>query len=67
MADGKVTVAAPSGNRRQFEQTLTMALKSRGNLLTLARCAKSLELAVVEGRVRELVAETGVVTDIDWG
>lgn len=67
MTEGEATVAAPGGDRRQFEQTLVKALRSRGNLLTLARCAGQLQLGAVEQRARELVAEESVVTDIDRG
>jgi hypothetical protein len=55
------------GDRRQFEQILVKALRSRGNLLTLARCAEQLQLEAVEQRARELVAGESVVTDIDRG
>jgi predicted DNA-binding protein (UPF0251 family) len=56
-----------SGNRQQFERILARALRSRGNVLTMARCASQLELRVVEERARELIAEESVVTDIDRG
>lgn len=45
------------GDRRQFEQTLVKALISRGNLLTLAKCADRLRLRAVEQRAQELIAE----------
>lgn len=60
-------VGAFDSGQRQFEQILTRALRSRGNLLILARCADQLRLRAVERRARELVAERGVVTDIDRG
>lgn len=60
-------VAAFDGGRRQFEQVLARALRSRGNLLVLARCAEQLKLRAVEQRVRELIAEGSLVTDIDRG
>ncbi len=44
---------------------LTRALRNRGNLLTLARCASQLKLRTVEQRA--LVAGEGTVTDIDRG
>jgi len=62
-----VIVAAFNGDLRQFQQILTRALRSKGNLLTLARCARQLNLSAVEQRARELVAEESVVTDIDRG
>jgi hypothetical protein len=67
VAEGKATVAALDGGRRQFEQVLVKALRSRGNLLTLARCAEQLQLEAVEQRARKLVAGESVVTDIDRG
>ena len=67
MAEGEVAVAAFDGDRRQFERVITRALRSKGNLLTLARCAGQLDLMVVERRARKLVAERGVVTDVDRG
>ncbi len=60
-------MAAFDGDRRQFERVLTRALRSKGNLLTLARYADQLELRVVERRARELVAGGSVVTDVDRG
>ena len=60
-------MAAFEGGRRQFEQILTRALRSRGNVLTLARCADQLKLQIVEERARELINEESVVTDIDRG
>jgi len=60
-------VAAFDGGPRQFEQILIKALRSRGNLLTLARCAEQLKLRTVEQRAQRLVAEESVVTDIDRG
>lgn len=62
-----MAAAAPDGDRHQFEQILVKALRSRGNLLTLARCAEQLKLGAVEQRARELVAVESVVTDIDRG
>jgi hypothetical protein len=62
-----MTVAAFDGSPRQFEQILIKALRSRGNLLTLARCAEQLKLRTVEQRAQGLVAEESVVTDIDRG
>jgi hypothetical protein len=67
VAEDAVTVAAFDGDQRHLEQTLTRALRSRGNLLTLARCADQLKLSVVEQRARELVADGSVVTDIERG
>lgn len=67
MAAGKKAMAALDGGPRQFEQILTRALRSRGNLLVLARCAGQLKLKVIEQRARELVAGGSVVTDIDRG
>jgi AraC-like DNA-binding protein len=67
VAEDAVTVAAFGGDQRQLEQTLTRALRSRGNLLTLARCADQLKLSVVEQRARKLVAEGSVVTDVERG
>jgi hypothetical protein len=67
VAEGKATVAALDGDRRQFEKILVRALRSRGNLLTLARCAEQLQWEAVEQRARELVAGESVVTDIDRG
>jgi AraC-like DNA-binding protein len=67
VAEDAVTVAAFDGDQRQLEQTLIRALRSRGNLLTLARCADQLKLRVVEQRARELVAEGSVVTDVERG
>jgi AraC-like DNA-binding protein len=67
MTGGEVTMAVLEGDRRQFEQTLVKALRSRGNLLTLARCAGQLKLQVVEQRARELVGGESVVTDIERG
>jgi hypothetical protein len=67
MATDKATMAAPDGDRKQFEQVLTRALRSKGNLLTLARCADYLKLAVIEQRARELVSRESIVTDIDRG
>lgn len=67
MAEGKVTAAVLDGDGRQFERTLTRALRSRGNLLTLARCASQLKLRTVEQRARALVAGESTVTDIDRG
>ena len=60
-------MAAFDGGWRRFEQILTQALRSRGNLLVLARCAGQLKFQAVEQRAREQVAEDGVVTDIDRG
>jgi DNA-directed RNA polymerase specialized sigma24 family protein len=60
-------VAAFDGGPQQFAHILTRALRSRGNPLTLARCAEQLKLRAVEQRARELVAEESVVTDIDRG
>ena len=67
MAKSSVRVTTDSDDRRQFEQILAKALRSRGNLLTLSRCADQLKPRVVEQRARELVAEGGVATDIERG
>jgi hypothetical protein len=67
MAEGKVIATALDGDRRQFEQILTRALRSNGNLLTLARCAEQLQLRAVEQRAQELLAGESVLTDIDRG
>jgi hypothetical protein len=67
MAAGEGIVTSLDGDKRQFEQALTRALRSRGNLLTLARCVEQFKLKVVEHRAQELVAEESVVTDIDRG
>jgi hypothetical protein len=67
MAEGETVMAAFDGGPRQFEQILIKALRSKGNPLTLARCAEQLKLRAVEQRARELVAEESVVTDIDRG
>jgi len=68
MAESATAVATTlGGNRRQFEQTLSRALKSRGNLLTLARCADQLKLQTVEQRARALVPDGSIVTDIERG
>jgi len=60
-------MAALDGSPRQFEKILTRALRSRGNLLILAKCAGQLKLHVVEERARELIARESVVTDIERG
>ena len=62
-----MTMADYDNSPRQFEQILTRALRSRGNLLTLAKCADQLKLQVIEQRAPELVGEESVVTDIDRG
>lgn len=62
-----MTVTAFDSGLRQFEQILTRALRSRGNLLILARCADQLQLGAVEQRAQELIAGESVVTDIDRG
>jgi hypothetical protein len=67
MAAGEGTVTSLDGDKRQFEQALTRALRSRGNLLTLAKYAEQFKLKVVEQRAWELVAGESVVTDIDRG
>jgi hypothetical protein len=67
MAEGETVMAAFDGGPRQFEQILIKALRSRGNLLILARCANQLKLRAVEQRARELIAGESVVTDIDRG
>jgi AraC-like DNA-binding protein len=67
VAGSEATVAAFDDDRRQFERILTKALRSRGNALTLARCADQLKLQIVEERARELINEESVVTDIDRG
>jgi hypothetical protein len=63
---GTALIAFDSGPR-QLEQVLARALRSKGNLLTLAKCANQLKLRAVEQRSRELVGEESVVTDIDRG
>ena len=65
MAEDDGTVAAL--DNRQFERVLTRALRSKGNLLTLAGCAEELRLRAVEERAQGLVARESVVTDIDRG
>ena len=60
-------MAAFDGDRRQFEQTIIKALRSRGNLLILARCADRLRLQVIEQRAQELITERSTITDIDRG
>lgn len=67
MTENEIPVAAFDGGPRQFQQILTRALRSRGNLLILARYANQLKLRAVEQRARELVAVGSVVTDIDRG
>jgi len=67
MADNQVRVTISDNGRRQFEQILARALRSRGNLLTLARCAGELKLSAVEQQARELVNGQGVITDIERG
>jgi len=66
VATGDATAAILDSERDRLEQVLVWALRSRGQLLTLARCAAALQLKVVERRAREL-AGPGVVTDIDRG
>lgn len=60
-------MAVFDGGPRQFQQLLSRALRSRGNLLTLAQCADQLRLSAVERQAQELVSGEGVVTDIDRG
>lgn len=67
MTENQMGVALLNNNRRQFEQTLTRALRSRGNLLILAHCADQLRLQVVEKRAQDLVSGSNVVTDIERG
>jgi DNA-directed RNA polymerase specialized sigma24 family protein len=68
MAGGEVAVAALGGDWRQFEQILVKALRSRGNVLILSRCAEQLNLGAVEQRAQALVdGERSIVTDIDRG
>jgi len=67
MAEGRMAMSALDGSPRQIEPLLTRALRSRGNLLTLAQCAAQLGLSSVERRARDLVAAPGIVTDIDRG
>ena len=62
-----MALATFDGDRQQFKQILTRALKSKGNLLTLARCADQLKLGVVEQQARGLVAKGSAVTDIERG
>lgn len=66
-AGDKTTMSAFGGSRQQLEHILTKALRSRGNLLTLARCARQLDLRSVERQAREAITEGSVVTDIDRG
>jgi hypothetical protein len=54
-------------DRQQFKRVLAKALRSKGNVLTLARCARQLRLKIVEERAGGLVSEEGIVTDIDRG
>jgi AraC-like DNA-binding protein len=67
MAEGRETLTVLDGEWRAFEQALARALKSKGNLLTLSRCAGRLRLGVVEQKAREQVSNASVVTDIDRG
>ncbi len=67
MAASEEVVTSLDGNRRQFEQILVKALRSKGNLLTLARCVEQLKLQVVEQRAREFIAGESVITDIERG
>lgn len=67
MTENQVRVVLSNNGRRQFEQILTRALRSRGNLLILAQCAGQLSLQVVEQRARELVSGSNIVTDIERG
>lgn len=61
-------MAALGGDWRQFEQILVKALRSRGNVLILSRCAEQLNLGAVEQRAQALVdGERSIVTDIDRG
>lgn len=62
-----MAVAAFDRDRQQLAHTLTRALRSKGNLLTLAGCADQLKLRVVEQRAQELVAGGSIITDIDRG
>ncbi len=56
-----------TNSEQQFQRILSQALKSRGNLLILGRCAEALQLKVIEERAQTLVTGEGVVTDIDRG
>jgi hypothetical protein len=67
MAKSQDSAASLNDSKQAFSQFLTKALKSRGNLLILARCAKALQLNVVEKHAQTLVTEGGVITDIDRG
>lgn len=67
MAEDRVNLATFDGDKRQFQQILARALRSRGNLLTLARCADQLTLRVVEQHAQELVSGEEIITDIERG
>jgi hypothetical protein len=67
VTENEVRMAISNNGWRQFEQILTRALRSRGNLLILAQCAGQLSLQAVEQRARELVSESSIVTDIERG
>jgi len=67
MAASEGAVTSLDNSRKQFEQILLKALRSKGNLLTLARCAGQLKLKVIERRAREFIAGESVVTDIERG
>lgn len=67
MKEGKTTVTAFDGGPPRLQKVLTQALRSRGNVLTLAKCASRLKLRSVEERAQEMVAGEGIVTDIDRG
>lgn len=63
----KANTTVLDDDKRQFEQILLKALRSKGNLLTLARCVGQFKLQVVERRAGEFIAEDSVVTDIERG
>jgi hypothetical protein len=67
MTEDKMALAALDVDKQRFEKILARGLRSKGNLLVLARCANQLELTAVEQRARELVPEKSPVTDIDRG
>lgn len=67
MAESRHVSADPGDTRQAFEATLARALRSKGNLFTLARCARQLGLGIVEQRAQDQVSGKSVVTDIDRG
>lgn len=67
MTENQRKVDTSDNDWRQFEQILTRALRSRGNLLILAQCASQLSLQAVEQRAPESLSKAGIVTDIERG